>query len=58
MKNTCCYNCNKRALGCHSVCADYKEYREEIDKINAKKDEYRLIRFVEHRNFYRKCNAF
>lgn len=27
-----CYKCEKRALGCHSSCEEYKSFREEKDK--------------------------
>ena len=35
MKNPC-YNCQKRAVGCHSSCDDYKSFREEKDKLKQK----------------------
>ena len=28
---TPCYNCEKRTLGCHSYCKEYKSYQEEKD---------------------------
>ena len=31
---TPCMNCEKRCLGCHSVCEDYQAYRKERDRIN------------------------
>ncbi len=31
MKNPC-YMCEKRALGCHSFCKEYKSFREENDR--------------------------
>ncbi len=35
MKNPC-YNCQKRVVGCHSTCDDYKSFREEKDKLKQK----------------------
>lgn len=29
-----CYNCERRVVGCHSNCEDYKEFRDMIDKRN------------------------
>lgn len=29
-----CKGCEKRFLGCHSVCEDYKTFREYMDAIN------------------------
>lgn len=29
-KTTCCYGCEKRTVGCHSTCEDYKAYSNEI----------------------------
>lgn len=31
-----CYGCQKRKLGCHSKCEDYKKYKEYLEKIRAK----------------------
>lgn len=27
-----CLNCTKRNLQCHSICEDYKRYKEELEK--------------------------
>ena len=35
MKITCCIDCNKRHSGCHSVCPEYKEQRQQLDEHNA-----------------------
>ena len=35
MKNPC-HNCEKRVVGCHSSCEDYKTFREEKDRQNVK----------------------
>lgn len=33
MKNKCsCQGCDKRYVGCHAKCEDYKKFREGIDK--------------------------
>ena len=34
-----CKNCDKRSIGCHTTCKEYIEFREELDKIKAIKDE-------------------
>lgn len=30
--NSPCKSCNKRAMGCHSMCVDYVEWREDHQK--------------------------
>ena len=30
--NRCCKGCEKRYVGCHSTCEEYKEYRKEMDE--------------------------
>lgn len=40
-KTNCCYNCKIRKLGCHSKCAEYAEFRKELNRINERKAEYR-----------------
>lgn len=30
-----CLGCGRRKPGCHSRCADYKEYRARLDEYNA-----------------------
>ena len=41
--NRPCYKCDKRRVGCHSICDEYKAYeqiRHEInEQINRKRDE-------------------
>ena len=32
-----CKGCDRRLVGCHSLCAEYKDWRLELDKQNAKK---------------------
>lgn len=29
-KDSCCLYCNKRVVGCHSKCEDYKFFKEKI----------------------------
>lgn len=42
-----CKDCELRAIGCHSDCSDYKEWRTELDRKNAQihksKQMYNLI---------------
>ena len=33
--NIPCANCTNRAVGCHGVCGDYKDYRSKLDAINS-----------------------
>lgn len=33
MKNAPCKDCEKRELGCHARCEDYKEYRKQQDAL-------------------------
>lgn len=37
---TCCLNCNKHTITCHSICKDYKNLQTEYEKIreNRRKD--------------------
>ena len=35
MKNPC-HNCEKRFVGCHGSCEDYKSFREEKDNLKQK----------------------
>ena len=44
----CCLNCTDRKIGCHSRCERFLEYRERLNKINARKRE---IKFKESSNF-------
>lgn len=36
MKN-CCYECQKRHVGCHSACEDYQKFKAEQEAINQEK---------------------
>jgi hypothetical protein len=33
-KVTCCYDCAKRAIGCHSTCEEYIKQSEEVKRKN------------------------
>lgn len=37
MLNSPCYKCFDRVLNCHADCEKYKNYREELDKLNKDK---------------------
>lgn len=32
MNDNKCYGCDKRHIGCHSECKDYREFRINLDK--------------------------
>lgn len=32
----CCYNCQRRHAGCHGQCADYAEYRAQLEANKAR----------------------
>ncbi len=38
-----CHNCLDRKLYCHVSCEKYKEFRNEMDEINKKKDQERAV---------------
>lgn len=33
--NIPCVGCANRAIGCHGVCGEYKDYRSKLDAINS-----------------------
>jgi len=35
---SCCYKCERRHIGCHSVCEDYKRYRKLLDAFREKRE--------------------
>lgn len=37
--NRPCLNCQKRHLGCHSTCKEYKAFKEQLESIHEKKKE-------------------
>lgn len=40
---TCCYNCNKREIGCHSTCETYIKAKEKYEAEKAAYNESRKI---------------
>lgn len=40
IKQTPCKNCDRRQVGCHSKCDNYRLFREQIDKKKEDKDTY------------------
>lgn len=50
MKNSPCYKCNDREIGCHSSCEKYKEWREQYydKKAEIKKSKATDKIFTEH----------
>ena len=41
---TCCVDCTKRELGCHSKCEEYLKQRAKYDEIYAKRKEGIVVR--------------
>lgn len=35
-KDTPCYQCENRCVGCHSSCVDYTRYKEKCDTVHKK----------------------
>lgn len=54
----CCYNCQRRHAGCHSQCADYAEYRMQLEADKAEKaktrDIERMMRYYTRDSMKRK----
>ena len=49
MQRDCCYQCNKRKLGCHTDCPDYKQLKQFIENIRqAKAKETETFLFIKH----------
>lgn len=47
MLNAPCQNCQKRSVGCHSTCSDYKNYITENEKIKSEQNkDYEIRAFV------------
>ena len=36
-----CYKCEKRVVGCHAICEDYKAYTEERQKVKSAREAYK-----------------
>lgn len=49
MPTSPCKDCDKRFIGCHGSCDDYKVFRTELDRINQLKEED----YVKH--FWKVC---
>lgn len=47
-KNSPCLKCKMRFIGCHDICADYNEYKNELKKIRIIKKKEEKIK----RNYY------
>jgi len=39
--STCCRGCEKRYLGCHDHCEDYKAFKAEIEERKRREKEFR-----------------
>ena len=48
IKNNKCVDCEKRKIGCHVYCEDYKKYRQHIEMISEQKREFNK-NYVKHR---------
>lgn len=42
MRNSGCYMCDKRYLGCHSECERYRQYKSALDEIKDKKKQEQI----------------
>lgn len=36
-----CYGCEKRTIGCHATCEDYKEFRAKLDERKRREQSFR-----------------
>lgn len=47
---TCCKDCEKRKVGCHSTCEEYKAFRSKRDAENAEifKKKQKEVAIAEH----------
>ena len=37
-----CKGCDRRVVGCHPTCSDYKQFQEENEKVNKAKRQYNV----------------
>lgn len=44
MSHSPCMNCNERILNCHSNCKRYEEFKEEVERVNKNREDYKLNR--------------
>lgn len=49
-KINCCYKCEKRYLGCHADCEDYKKEKEELTRIREieKRERLKLVEMTDY----------
>jgi hypothetical protein len=47
MLSTCCRDCEKRIIGCHSICEDYKQYQDELQKVKQRRKDTELLNKAE-----------
>lgn len=49
-KINCCYGCEKRYLGCHAECEEYKKQREELTRIREieKRERMKLVDLTDY----------
>lgn len=44
----CCYKCENRHTGCHCTCEAYKSEREELDRLNEKIRQEKMLMTIQH----------
>lgn len=49
-----CQGCTRRAIGCHSNCEEYAEYREAMEKLNAVRQNFHKGRIWYNYDKYKK----
>lgn len=49
-KINCCYKCEKRYLGCHAECEEYKKEKEELTRIREieKRERLKLVNLTDY----------
>ena len=49
-KINCCYKCEKRYLGCHADCEEYKKEKEELTRIREieKRERLKLVEMTDY----------
>ena len=43
MRNSGCYNCTNRKLGCHGKCEKYRQYKSALEEIKERKRKEQLM---------------
>lgn len=46
MKNSPCYKCKKRSVGCHSTCKSYDSWKKELEDIKKKTETQRILDYI------------